>query len=116
QRLAADPDAAPERLQGSHSVDARHATGVHDPALTSNLLECSSESRHKPVLDVGRLTHEFSLKEHLDHSWALQPLELVRDRARPFRAWSVRSWTRVASNSVTGVRRFVKRWARMGNS
>src|SRR5690349_13299325 len=31
---------------------------------------------------IERLTHEGSLKHHLDASWALRPLELVRERGR----------------------------------
>src|SRR5882672_10660037 len=31
---------------------------------------------------VGRLTHEYGLKDCLDHPWALRPLELVRERGQ----------------------------------
>lgn len=31
---------------------------------------------------LGRLAHEFGLKEELDSSWAVRPLEMVRDGAR----------------------------------
>ena len=32
---------------------------------------------------------------------------------RPFSVWFVRSWRKATSNSATGAKRFVKRWARM---
>jgi PAS domain S-box-containing protein len=31
---------------------------------------------------VGRLAHEYALREHIDGEWALKPLELVRERGR----------------------------------
>lgn len=31
---------------------------------------------------LSRLTHEYGLREDLDSAWALQPLELVRERGR----------------------------------
>src|SRR4029453_10125250 len=39
-------------------------------------------AEHPTAGTGGRLTHEFSLKEYHDPSWALQPLELVRERAQ----------------------------------
>src|SRR4029453_6037054 len=39
-------------------------------------------AEHPTLGTVGRLTHESSLKEYLDRSWALQPLELVGERAQ----------------------------------
>jgi hypothetical protein len=34
-----------------------------------------------PTLEsVNRLTHEYELREYLDRTWALQPVELVRER------------------------------------
>src|SRR5262249_48351780 len=38
---------------------------------------------HHPILQsVNRLAHEFELREYLDGTWALRPLELVRDRGQ----------------------------------
>ncbi len=31
---------------------------------------------------LGRLAHEYALREHIDGEWALKPLELVRERGR----------------------------------
>src|ERR1700688_4786674 len=31
---------------------------------------------------LNRLAHEYELRDHLDDSWAVQPLELVRERGR----------------------------------
>src|SRR5262245_61796999 len=37
----------------------------------------------RPTPDtVNRLAHEYGLKESLDSSWALRPLELVRERGQ----------------------------------
>ena len=41
-----------------------------------------SDAEH-PILDsVNRLAHEFELRKYLDGTWALRPLELVRERGR----------------------------------
>jgi len=41
-----------------------------------------SDAEH-PILEcVNRLAHEFELREHLAGTWALRPLELVRDRGQ----------------------------------
>src|SRR4030095_1786889 len=37
----------------------------------------------RPTTDtVSRLAHEYSLRDYLDHSWAVRPLELVRARGQ----------------------------------
>jgi predicted ATPase/signal transduction histidine kinase len=41
-----------------------------------------SDAEPPTIQSIERLAHEFSLKDHLDASWALRPLELVRDRGR----------------------------------
>ena len=41
-----------------------------------------SDAEH-PILEcVNRLAHEFELREYLDGTWALRPLELVRERGQ----------------------------------
>jgi hypothetical protein len=37
---------------------------------------------HPTPATVDRLTREYELKDELDGAWAVQPLELVRDRGR----------------------------------
>src|SRR5262245_52439165 len=37
---------------------------------------------HQTAGAISRFGHEYRLKEHLDHSWALRPLELVGERAQ----------------------------------
>ena len=39
-------------------------------------------TEHPTPGSVGRLTHEYALRSHLDGAWALQPLELVRERGQ----------------------------------
>lgn len=39
-----------------------------------------SGSEHPTLESIRRLAHECALKDHLDASWALRPLELVRER------------------------------------
>jgi serine/threonine protein kinase len=39
-------------------------------------------AEHPTPSTVSRLAHEYGLKDHLDHSWALRPLELVRERGQ----------------------------------
>lgn len=40
------------------------------------------DAEHSTVDTVARLIHEFALRDQLGSSWALRPLELVRDRGR----------------------------------
>jgi len=39
-------------------------------------------AEHPAASSVKRLVHEFALREFLDGTWALKPLELVRERGR----------------------------------
>jgi hypothetical protein len=39
-------------------------------------------TEHPTLESVNRLAHEFELQEYLDGTWALQPLELVRERGQ----------------------------------
>src|SRR5262245_59223836 len=39
-------------------------------------------AEHPAPATVSRLAHEYGLKDFLDGSWALRPLELVRERAK----------------------------------
>jgi PAS domain S-box-containing protein len=39
-------------------------------------------AEHPTAAGIGRLAHEYALREHLDGEWALRPLELVRERGR----------------------------------
>jgi hypothetical protein len=41
-----------------------------------------SEAGHPIVENVNRLAREFELREYLDDTWALRPLELVRERGQ----------------------------------
>jgi len=41
-----------------------------------------SDAEHPTLESVNRLAHEFELREYLDGTWALRPLELVRDRGQ----------------------------------
>jgi len=39
-------------------------------------------AEHPTPGSLNRLTHEYGLKDDLDRSWAVRPLELVRERGR----------------------------------
>src|SRR5262245_26770097 len=39
-------------------------------------------AEHPTPGTLSRLTHEYGLKDYLDRSWAVQPLELVRERSQ----------------------------------
>jgi PAS domain S-box-containing protein len=39
-------------------------------------------AEHPSPASLDRLTHEYDLKDELDHAWAVRPLELGRDRGR----------------------------------
>src|SRR5262245_42090185 len=39
-------------------------------------------AEHPIPSSVSRLAHEFALKDHLDSSWAVRPLDLVHERGR----------------------------------
>ena len=41
-----------------------------------------SDTEHPTLESVNRLAHEFELREYVDGTWALRPLELVRDRGQ----------------------------------
>src|SRR3954453_1952927 len=41
-----------------------------------------STGEHPSAESVNRLRHEYGLKDCLDSTWALRPLELVRERGR----------------------------------
>src|SRR5689334_22896276 len=50
-------------------------------ALRSVLALRLTAERPRPA-SVGRLAHEYGLKDYLDSAWAARPLELVHDRDR----------------------------------
>ena len=41
-----------------------------------------SGAEHPTLESINRLTHEYELKDYLDPSWALRPVDLVRERGR----------------------------------
>ena len=41
-----------------------------------------SGAEHPTLDSLNRLTHEYELREYLDGAWALQPVELVRERGQ----------------------------------
>lgn len=41
-----------------------------------------SGTEHPTLKSLNRLTHEYELREYLDRTWALQPMELVRTRGQ----------------------------------
>jgi PAS domain S-box-containing protein len=41
-----------------------------------------SGAEHPTLESINRLTHEYGLKDHLDASWAVRPLELVREHGQ----------------------------------
>jgi transcriptional regulator with GAF, ATPase, and Fis domain/predicted ATPase len=48
----------------------------------SEFLVAQPSAEHPTPATVDRLVHEYGLKQYLDHSWALRPLELVRERGQ----------------------------------
>jgi PAS domain S-box-containing protein len=57
---------------------SRSDTGGYRYAFIPNY--CGAE--HPTLERLNRLTHEYELREYLDGTWALQPVELVRQRGR----------------------------------
>src|SRR5262249_18478121 len=47
-----------------------------------DFLAALPRSEHPSPVTITRLAHEYRLKDHLDRSWALYPLELVRERGQ----------------------------------
>ncbi len=41
-----------------------------------------SGAEHPTLESISRLTHEYELQDYLDRTWALQPVELVRERGQ----------------------------------
>jgi hypothetical protein len=48
-----------------------------------DILIVQPDSDQPAPTTLDRLTQEYSLKDELDSTWAVRPLELVRDRGRP---------------------------------
>ena len=49
---------------------------------THAFIPIASDAEHPTLESVNRLTHEYDLQSYLDRSWAMQPLELVRERGQ----------------------------------
>ena len=49
---------------------------------THAFIPIPSGADHSTLESVNRLTHEHDLQSYLDGSWALRPLELVRERGQ----------------------------------
>jgi len=60
------------RLQRNIADGPRHA-----------FIPLPSDADHPALECMNRLAHEFELKDYLDTAWALRPMELVRDPAKP---------------------------------
>lgn len=53
-------------------------------------LVAQPRAEHPTPQTVSRLGHEYGLKDYLDQSWALRPLELVRERGQTMLVSSLR--------------------------
>ena len=55
-----------------------------DPAdgYTHAFIPFHAGAEHQKLESIDRLRHELELKEYLDAAWALQPIELLRDRGQ----------------------------------
>src|SRR6266850_1473330 len=53
-----------------------------DDGNRREFLVAQPRAEHTTPGTVSRLAHEYGLREHLDHPWALCPLELVRQRGQ----------------------------------
>jgi predicted ATPase/C4-dicarboxylate-specific signal transduction histidine kinase len=49
---------------------------------THAFIPVPSGAEHPTLESINRLTHEYGLKEHLDATWAVRPVELVREHGR----------------------------------
>ena len=49
---------------------------------THAFIPIHSGAEHPTLESLNRLTHEYELREYLDRTWALQPVELVRERGQ----------------------------------
>jgi PAS domain S-box-containing protein len=50
--------------------------------LTHAFIPVPSGAEQPALESINRLAHEYKLKNHLDRTWALRPLEFVRERGR----------------------------------
>ena len=66
-----DADRAFCRLRRDVADGGRHA-----------FIPIHSGAEHPTLESLNRLTHEYELREYLDRTWALQPVELVRERGQ----------------------------------
>jgi len=66
--------------QDSESAFCR---GVNAGALQTTVLVVVPAAERPSSAILGRLAHEFSLKDELDATWAVRPIELTRERGRP---------------------------------
>ena len=59
-------------------------TSRHEPdGSCRTVLAVLPAVEHAASASLDRLAHEYALKDQLDGTWALRPLELTRDRGRP---------------------------------
>src|ERR1700722_19566758 len=55
---------------------------LHADGNRSTVLVVRPTSEHPAPVTLDRLTHEYALRDELDESWAVRPLQLVRDRGQ----------------------------------
>src|SRR5215469_12190510 len=60
----------------------RRARRQDDGGKRSTVLIVHPAAEHPSRATLDRLTHEYELRDELDGSWAVRPLDLVRDAGR----------------------------------
>jgi hypothetical protein len=81
--LNSDPDGSSQVLWEDGERVFCRGWRIGDDGNRSAVLVVVPAAEHPSRSSLDRLAHEFALKDELDGTWAVQPLELTNDGARP---------------------------------
>jgi hypothetical protein len=81
--LSGDPDGSSQALWEDGERVFRRGWRTGDDGDRSAVLVVMPAAEHPSRSSLDRIAHEFALKDELDGQWAVRPLELVSEGARP---------------------------------
>ena len=80
--LQIDGDSSLQVLWEDGECVVCRARCLHANGNLGTVLVVRPASEHPAPVTLDRLTHEYALRDELDESWAVRPLQLVRDRGQ----------------------------------
>src|SRR6516225_1199599 len=81
--LNSDPDGSSQVLWEDGERIFRRGWRIGDDGNRSAVLVVLPAAEHPSRASLDRLAHEYALKDELDETWAVQPLDLTNDGSRP---------------------------------